>query len=148
MALVSGLKDCFKNPFPLPLGSLGGTLSIAHFDVHSTSIVGAGYTSDNIMRQLTTPAFTPIVIMIQGPLNKYLWGKIVQMPLTNPIITVVAFSTDGTLIVGHTKNQDPIKLEELLIVLNSGDGSTVSMRTYPCQYNLEKYRRNIMIDSY
>lgn len=85
---------------------------------------------------------------IQGPLNQYLWGKLIQMPNSNLLINVVSFSTDGSLIVGHSKNVDSTLLYELLIVLNSEDGSTVSMRIYPCQYNLEKYRKNIMADSY
>lgn len=146
-SFVFALQDCFKNPFPIPLGSAGGTLSVGHFDVHSSSIVASGFTTDNIMRQQTTPTFTPIIMMIQGPLNQYLWGKVIQMPNTNPMINVVSFSTDGSLIVGHSKNQDATLIYELLIVLNSKDGSTVSMRTYPCQYNLEKFRKNIIVDS-
>lgn len=62
------------------------------------------------------------------------------------MMVAVSFSPNGALMIVHSKATGPPN-NEYILIMQSNDGSLVSLRSYPYNSNYERYKRNLLLDS-
>ena len=69
--------SCTVAPFPIVIGGSVGWTYLDQMDYHALTdrIVAGGGTADSGMITNIVGVFSPIIIVYQGPLMTYLWGK-------------------------------------------------------------------------
>ena len=100
--LLVSCGSCTVAPFPIVIGgSFGGTY-LWQMDYHALTdrIVGVGEARDIGMITNIVGLYIPFIIVYQGPLMTYLWGK--SLAISYDYYSGVTFSEDGTYLVAVT----------------------------------------------
>ena len=91
--------SCTVAPFPIVIGGSVGWTYLDQMDYHALTdrIVAGGGTADSGMSTNIVGSYGPFIIVYQGPLLTYLWGK--SIDASYDYYRGVTFSEDGTFII-------------------------------------------------
>ena len=94
--------SCTVAPFPIVIGGSVDHTYLWQMDYHALTdrIVGVGEARDIGMITNIVGLYIPFIIVYQGPLMTYLWGK--SLAISYDYYSGVTFSEDGTYLVAVT----------------------------------------------
>ena len=92
-------------------------------DVYADYIALGGYLIDPYYTGSSTTNFPYVAVSSIANSATLYWAKVLKS--CNELIAALQFSTDGTLLIGHSKSTSTF-----IIVFNSATGAVVSTRGY------------------
>ena len=126
VASSPSIKATTCNSFPKIFGGSSGNSYLWQIDVYNDYLAMTGEINDNSVTGMPTPIPVPYIALQSISVGgKFYWAKAFSLK-THQSIAGVQFSTDGELLIAHSKYSSSC----FIVVMDVSSGNILSARSY------------------